>query len=138
MKRCATCQTHKPLDEFTRNKTKKDGRNASCKVCHRAYVRRHYQKNKAYYVSKARKYQAGIKQIIRELKTVPCADCKRTYDWWVMDFDHARGTKKFTISRMQGRVGLQNALFEIAKCDIVCSNCHRDRTYKRRIASSTP
>jgi len=53
-----------------------------------------------------------------------------------MDFDHREpGSKRHTVSRMIGRAGTATILAEIAKCDIVCANCHRDRTFRRREAA---
>jgi hypothetical protein len=50
-----------------------------------------------------------------------------------MDFDHRdASTKKQQVTRMIGRAGLATILAEVAKCDIVCANCHRLRTYNRR------
>jgi hypothetical protein len=49
----------------------------------------------------------------------------------MMDFDHRDpSTKGFTVSRMVGRATIEAILAEIAKCDIVCANCHRERTMK--------
>lgn len=36
MKKCSTCEEEKSLDEFYRNRTRKDGRNSICKACDRA------------------------------------------------------------------------------------------------------
>jgi hypothetical protein len=50
-----------------------------------------------------------------------------------MDFDHRPGEpKRMAVSRMIGRVGTATMMAEVAKCDIVCANCHRRRTYLRR------
>ena len=59
-------------------------------------------------------------------------DCKQLYDPCVMDFDHLDASKKRkAIGQMAtwSRAVLMN---EIQKCDLVCSNCHRMRTKKRR------
>jgi len=48
-----------------------------------------------------------------------------------MDFDHIRGKKKFQIGLQFGNA-FKTLEKEIAKCDIVCANCHRVRTYKRK------
>jgi hypothetical protein len=69
---------------------------------------------------------------IRALKTVPCADCGKAYPHYVMDFDHRPGeTKLFDISRHQW--GAKRRLEEAKKCDVVCANCHRERTHSRGI-----
>lgn len=50
-----------------------------------------------------------------------------------MDFDHREGEhKEYELNRID-RMTTRAILSEIKKCDVVCSNCHRVRTYKRRI-----
>lgn len=76
---------------------------------------------------------AGVeprKQLILDAKSVPCTDCGAQYPTYVMDLDHIRGSKKFGLggSNLTGR-SVQEVLDEIAKCDPVCSNCHRERTW---------
>jgi len=63
-----------------------------------------------------------------------CVDCRKKYPPIVMDFDHVRGRKFFTIgdAAIQRTIGRERILREIAKCDLVCSNCHRLRTGRRR------
>lgn len=71
---------------------------------------------------------------------VPCADCGVPYRYWVMQLDHVaqRGPKAFTISATYTTARARRAmcteaelLAEIAKCDIVCANCHAERTHAR-------
>ena len=63
----------------------------------------------------------------------PCADCLQYFPSYVMQFDHVRGVKSFTIgacSRFtKGRAKIEA---EMAKCDIVCANCHMERTHGSR------
>jgi hypothetical protein len=49
-----------------------------------------------------------------------------------MDFDHVRGRKRFSISKMVGRKRI-DVLAEIAKCELVCIRCHRTRTHNRKV-----
>lgn len=67
------------------------------------------------------------------IKNRPCMDCQGYFNPWQMQFDHKPGTiKKYDIGSMCSRASsVKNLLSEIAKCDIVCSNCHWNRTYKR-------
>lgn len=78
------------------------------------------------------------REVIKRLKAVPCVDCGKQYPYYVMDFDHRDGEGKTKmISRMTtGSMGIR--LAEIAKCDVVCSNCHRERTYRRMEKRSCP
>jgi hypothetical protein len=49
-----------------------------------------------------------------------------------MDFDHVRGEKLHEISTlMRNRSPIEKLLTELDKCDLVCVNCHRIRTYER-------
>lgn len=69
---------------------------------------------------------------IESLKNAPCTDCTNSFPPECMDFDHVRGEKLFNIGHMAARTPpLQVILDEIAKCELVCANCHRIRTRKR-------
>lgn len=68
---------------------------------------------------------------VARMKSKPCADCGIKYPSYVMDFDHRDPkTKTANVSRML-RCGkpLSEVLAEIKKCDVVCANCHRERTH---------
>lgn len=63
-------------------------------------------------------------------------DCKRTFPAYVMDLDHVRGEKRFHLADVwRTRRAKSTVLAEIAKCDAVCSNCHRVRTHNRKTKS---
>jgi hypothetical protein len=70
-----------------------------------------------------------MRQILAVEKNKPCMDCGREYPPCVMEFDHVRGEKKFEISKIKYSVGALRA--ELAKCELVCANCHRIRTMNR-------
>jgi hypothetical protein len=70
-------------------------------------------------------------EVIRTLKAQPCADCKNSFHPACMQFDHVRGVKKYNVSNMHG-YGWESILAEIAKCELVCANCHALRTYNRK------
>ena len=70
-------------------------------------------------------------EIMQVEKARPCMDCGGTFPPYVYDFDHRiPAEKSFSISKGK-RVGREALLAEIAKCDLVCANCHRIRTYTR-------
>ncbi len=71
-----------------------------------------------------------ISAFIDSLKDCPCTDCGESYPACVMDFDHVRGEKLFNVTSMKGRSPSEAAILEeVAKCDVVCANCHRIRTW---------
>lgn len=63
--------------------------------------------------------------LLNELKSQPCADCTCTFHPAAMDFDHMLGTKCYQIDA--STVLRDDILFELAKCELRCANCHRTR-----------
>jgi hypothetical protein len=76
----------------------------------------------------SRRMRERNRDILRAAKAKPCADCGRSYPHYVMDLDHRRGKKVRACSRMH-QTGARMLKAEIAKCDVVCANCHRERTH---------
>lgn len=65
---------------------------------------------------------------INEAKDKPCMDCGVKYDPFIMHFDHRNPlTKTKSISQMRTH-STARIQEEIAKCDVVCANCHGIRT----------
>lgn len=75
-----------------------------------------------------------IRQYVQDLKeATPCTDCGLSYPYYVMDFDHISGLKVKGITKMVAEnVSLERIKDEIAKCEVVCANCHRVRTHIRK------
>ena len=81
------------------------------------------------------KQKAYLAQYLRDLKTkTPCVDCGINYPYYVMDFDHVRGQKHANVMELVSTLSKKKIDEEIAKCEIVCSNCHRIRTHIRKMA----
>lgn len=79
-----------------------------------------------------RRGQRGVERLalMARLKSRPCADCRRRFPPAVMEFDHVRGRKIRPVANMK-YYKLERLMKEIAKCDLVCSNCHAERTRKK-------
>lgn len=60
-----------------------------------------------------------------------CADCGYSAHPAALDFDHRPGTTKVRDIKSGRQLGWQALMDEIAKCDVVCANCHRIRTVNR-------
>jgi hypothetical protein len=105
-----------------------------------AYAHRHYEANRDAYLARAttanKKQRIRARNLVREAKGVPCTDCGVRYPTYVMQFDHVRGVKLFDIGARagQGTISLVKLRTEIAKCEVVCANCHAERTYQRQQA----
>ena len=71
-----------------------------------------------------------IRKFLQDYKTEnPCTDCNQCFPYYVMDFDHLRD-KFMGVSKMT-YYSLDTVKKEIEKCDLVCANCHRIRTFTR-------
>jgi len=56
-----------------------------------------------------------------------------------MDLDHVSGSKSFKVSEaVQAAYAypLEKVFAEIAKCEVVCANCHRIRTARSGYAAA--
>lgn len=100
-------------------------------VYQKEYRDKHYQANKQKYIDQAAARKAKLREEVQEAKSVPCTDCGISYPYYVMDFDHVRGSKVGNIGRMVADGQRTKVFLEIEKCDVVCANCHRERTYVR-------
>lgn len=96
------------------------------------YLRNHYYANKEQYYARNELARQRKRSYIQEQKQKPCTDCGEEYPYYVMDFDHREDNKLFNVSKMVAKSWNQ-IYTEIAKCDLVCSNCHRKRTYLRSL-----
>lgn len=135
MPTCSRCAESLPGSHFY---LRPDGRHQGyCKPCRSEYNREWYRQNRDRHRSAVRandeKYYTRNRKAVDEFKRGrPCADCGGCFPPHVMDFDHVRGDKVDNVSSLVGQRASLKAIFrEIAKCDLVCSNCHRLRTHAR-------
>lgn len=65
-------------------------------------------------------------EIINEALAGGCLDCGEP-DWVVLEFHHRDpATRRFRIAHFYGR-SEATLRAEIAKCDVICANCHKRR-----------
>lgn len=57
-----------------------------------------------------------------------CVDCGYNRYAEALDFDHLPGAEKTKNVALMWGFSWEKVLAEIAKCEVVCSNCHRHRT----------
>jgi hypothetical protein len=100
------------------------------KAAKRRYALEHRERIAAAQVAR----RSLLRQHIAKAKDRPCMDCDIHYPSYIMDFDHVRGTKGFSISaELHSKCfTLAKLQEEIDKCDVVCANCHRHRTWMRK------
>lgn len=130
-KKCPRCKRKRRAKFFAQNYTK-GTLQSYCKDCQRAA----YYDNAA--VIKKRSYKNNQIRIIQNkeklielLRNSECKDCGE-WDIVVLEFDHVKHNKTKNISKMISQSYCwESILAEIAKCEVVCANCHRRRTYKQ-------
>ena len=100
----------------------------------RPYNVAYYANNRDAEIQRVTSRQRSTLAWLRELCRVPCLDCGGTYPPFAMDFDHRDpSTKLFDLRAGSGGIWLKSRQVleaEVAKCDIVCANCHRVRTHR--------
>lgn len=94
-----------------------------CCACHRIRSHQRRQEPKT-------ERLVEFKTWVNKLKQNPCKDCGVILPPEAMDFDHVQEGKETGISNMWSW-GRDKVLVELDKCDLVCANCHRERTVQR-------
>lgn len=80
---------------------------------------------------------ARLQEKVNALKLAAgCKDCGYNKAAIALQFDHIGSDKKMTVSYAIIRwVSERKVMEEIAKCEVVCANCHMIRTHARRLAA---
>ena len=130
---CSRCRLVKAVSEFNFKQRALGIRHPYCRECGKELTRSHYKLNKRAYLDRNARTYARHRELIRQAKSRPCADCGVQYPYYVMDFDHRVGEAKTFELNSVARKTVREIMREIEKCDVVCSNCHRERTHRRRV-----
>ena len=120
MKECNKCRKTKEYSEYYKNKDGKDGYQSVCKKCN---------------TEQSLKRRQEIKEEVFSYKLEKgCIDCGYNDNAAALEFDHLPEYKKIdTVNNLMKKMNYQKIWDEIGKCEVVCANCHRIRTAKRRI-----
>lgn len=98
----------------------------------RAASRKHYVANKEKINKRSAASRQAMRDHVNKLKeSSPCTDCGQDYPYYVMQYDHINSDKVAGVATLLRTSTLAKALEEIAKCELVCANCHAIRTWTR-------
>lgn len=116
MKECNLCHQIKPLESFYKHPKMKDGYHNRCKECQNSFN-----------MLKKTRHQQIKKALIEEFGG-KCIRCGYNKSYMAMDFHHRDPlTKNDSISNMINKgCKWEDILNEAHKCDLLCSNCHRE------------
>lgn len=94
----------------------------------KAAQRAWYERNRATVIESSLLQRDRNRLWFEDQRNQPCVDCGGSYPPCCMDFHHRDPSqKKFAIGRGITQVGRKALEKEIAKCDLLCANCHRIR-----------
>lgn len=131
---CRICKKDKDLSRFHKESRKKSGYATACKSCKKEIDKASYERRKDK-IAKQKKQK--INEFREEYKTLKdgkcCAKCGETKPY-MLDFHHRDGEdKSFNIGEQAWRtLSIENVKDEINKCEILCSNHHREFHYLNR------
>lgn len=146
MKRCSRCKQEKPVTEFQKDRSRKDGLQPRCRECQNAVTLAHsrrpevrermYARNREYYPE----WYAERRARMVSLKlTLSCVDCgwqpKTAEEVTRLEFDHIDPATKHTLKKRDAfRLNWrwERIEAELAKCEPRCKECHMKRTVEQR------
>ena len=117
MKICSDCNIEKPESEFYWKDKAHTRLNSKCKKC----------SNQRMAELRRERYDR-----IAEYKSMKGCKICGEHRPWCLDLHHVNGDdKERAISDMlRKNVSWTKILVELAKCEVLCANCHRDYHYK--------
>ena len=126
---CPECNMCKSMDEFSRDKSRKTGRQTYCKECRKHYYIDNIDKVAEYRNGSNGYYQQWLEFI--EVDKLKCSVCGYDKSFAALDYHHNDPmSKDFEIGWFMGRPATEKnkrvLLIELSKCTLLCSNCHRE------------
>lgn len=126
-KTCCKCKLPKDIECFSIKRSSKDGKAKECKSCKRLYNQSLYKKHTQRERTRLKKRTNELRDWYKELKRNKCCSrCPENHPACI-EFHHLDPKQKaFEISTCWRKgYSIQRIEEEIAKCIILCSNCHR-------------
>jgi hypothetical protein len=131
VKHCSQCDMSKPVEEFNKCKSKKDGLSSWCRICNREYAKSYSKRNR----DRAVKFANKVKSMLG------CRKCGVQQDY-LIQFHHLESDNKeagiaYLTQRTSGRPSLKKIKEEMRKCVTLCANHHTEFHYLERMHGTT-
>ena len=124
-KQCPACGKTKQKSDFSKNAARYDGLQAQCKQCKKASDAKHYSENKEKQLQRNKDNRKACLQEVAEYKAKSgCKVCGER-ESCCLDFHHPNDDKETGVSVLACAACRNKLWKEIAKCVVVCANCHR-------------
>lgn len=128
---CTNCRQTLPEELFARMGS---DRQSWCRRCFSAYQRDARERAVS---RRGLRLEAGRAYVLEHLRDHPCADCGAD-DPVVLEFDHLRDKQAGVSDLVLRGAPIARLAEELALCEVVCVNCHRRRTHRRRRDALSP
>lgn len=132
---CAKCSEAKEASDFYPSALR-TGKRIWCKSCHRDYYREKVAANPRYFLEYQLRSRAKKRAAVTALKVAAgCADCGEAHPA-CLEYHHRDPSEKvIEVVKLVDQNTKWNKLeAEIAKCIVLCANCHRKRHFTERAA----
>ncbi len=99
------------------------------------YQREWYEARKSGLMERQKAKRNAVANYIRAYKEENniCSDCRMEFPPHILEFDHLRD-KEFGLAKAwKHTTNIEVVQKEIEKCEIVCGNCHKHRTWLRSV-----
>lgn len=122
---CTTCNEVKAIDEFVWRNKAEGKRHSACTPCRKECKKKSYEKHKGKAIARVMRNNEKHREWYRQIKDdLSCQECGES-DNACLEFHHLDGDDKdFNVSAAP-HYGKQRILDEMAKCAVLCANCHR-------------
>jgi hypothetical protein len=137
---CHGCRWWRPRREFSFEDAAHQALRSQCRCCCRERSRRHYVREKSTYIERNRRRRplerraaaAAVLQYLREHACVRSGES----DPVLLEFNHLEPESKLAnISDLiRERASRGQLAAEIAKCEVLCANCHQRHTISAKPA----
>ncbi len=136
---CKGCGVLRDREEFALKDARTGKRHNQCKECGRRRAKDHYLANHIAYIERNRRNTPlqrlrNASVVLEYLLLHPCVQCNER-DPVVLEFNHADPrTKTANIAELiRSGCAIQRLHDEIAKCEVMCANCHQRFTSNARL-----
>lgn len=130
---CSKCKGTKDIAEFSWKNKVKAIRQCVCRSCRKEHRAAWYKVAGDKERSRLSKNERrSIERFALYKSTLKCSKCSESHPA-CLDFHHRDGEQKMQhVSVAAKRWSWKRLMTEIAKCDVLCSNCHRKLHYEQR------
>lgn len=126
--KCRVCR------ECAKGRIRRKRENPDFKASEAAKMRRWRKNNPEVYEQRWRASHEEKRRILLDARSGGCLRCPEKHPA-CLDFHHRDGNTKLGHIGVIRRFGKQKLLDEIAKCDVLCANCHRKHHHNERHAA---